>query len=628
MSTLSAGKADTAHRSWWGELCYPAFALLCGLALLAWRHETLAMPPYQDQAAGYWTEAAFLADTGFDYYRLRYLERHYMDEVPGPRSYMVSVWPTLLAVLMRVFPDPAVNIVVARLFSFALGGALLALLHVLLRARLGAGHALWPVLVLATTPAFVTQVELMGLDVPLTVVMLLSAWALTAERFQTAALLGLLAFFIKATGQIMNLVGLAYCLLLLAGGPNWERTYRRRLLLGSAANLALFGLEECVLLWGDTSAALMALAPWPAILKPPRAIWVTTPDLAVLLGVSLLGFLLFLWSYFGAAGTNRDGAVWQRAAWAKVLRAEPLLAISALLVVGLLLMSRLVMYMPRYFFCGMPFLTCLWAITWLGRLRLQRLVQIALLGLVAFNLANADGRYFPSIAAWGHAEFAAVPTYAPRTCAFSERSREYLADHRATVELARKLAASAGKRPVFAESPLHFLLTNPRLGYVDRSLDSHDAVEFELALQQLLEIYGTGAEARTRPDPVFVRLLQTRTTLPGPQAADRVVWHDDLEPPMTAYVKRIPADARGNPQRLVEWFLDETWQTDWPAARLHERLGFLLRTRRFDRLRSDLDDVARRHPTDASLQRLVADGRVAIAAAEGYHPAESPSAAR
>lgn len=592
-------------------------AICSSVLLLAWRWETLRLPPYQDQAAGYWTEASFLADSGFDYYGLRYVERHYMDEEPGPRSYMISVWPTLLALLMKATPDPQINVVVARLASFALAGCLLALVYALLRPRLGPLVPLLPVLALGTTPAFVTQVELMGLDVPLTVVMLLSAWALTKERFQTAAILGLLAFFIKATGQLMNLVGLAYCLLLLiGGGSNWESSFRRRVMWGAATNVALFALEECILLWGDTSAATMALGSWPSLLKPPLAIWITTPDLAILMALSGVGLIIYLRRSFRERGLNRLSDLFKRATWGTLVRSEPLLTTSALFVVGLLLMSRLVMYIPRYFFCGMPFLTCLWAITWLAGRGPQWLVRAALLCLVGFNLLNAEGRYFPSLADWGRAEFAVVPSYAPRTCALSERSREYLADQRATIELARVLEQSHTERPIFAESPLHFLFINSRLGYVSRPLESYDAVEYELALRQLVDVYGSQPDAHSRPDPIFVRLMQTRTTLPGPAIIDSEIWHDDLQPPLVAYVKRIPPEVRGDSRKLVEWFLDETWRPDWPVARLQERVGYLLNTRRFDRLRSELSEAERHHPDDAELKQLVADYRAALREAE------------
>lgn len=604
-------------------------AICSSALLLAWRWETLRLPPYQDQAAGYWTEASFLANSGFDYYGLLYVERHYMDEEPGPRSYMISVWPTLLALLMKAIPDPQINVVVARLASFALAGCLLALAYALLRQRIGAVLALLPVLVLGTTPAFVTQVELMGLDVPLTVVMLLSAWALTQERFQTAAILGLLAFFIKATGQLMNLVGLAYCLLLLiGGGSDWEPSFRRRVILGAATNVALFALEESILLWGDTSAALMAMASWPSLLKPPLAIWITTPDLAILMALSGVGLILYLKRYFRERGLNRLSSVLQRDAWGTLIRGEPLLTTSAVLVVGLLLMSRLVMYIPRYFFCGMPFLTCLWAITWLAVPSPRWPIRAALLCLVGFNVLNAEGRYFPSLADWGRAEFAVVPSYAPRTCALSERSREYLADQRATIELARLLEQSHAERPIFAESPLHFLFINPRLGYVSRPLESYDAVEYELALRQLADVYGSQPDARSRPDPIFVRLMQTRTTLPGPTIVDSEIWRDDLQPPLVAYVKRIPQEVRGDSRKLAEWFLDETWRPDWPVARLHERVGYLLNTRRFDRLRRELADAVRHHPENAELQHLVADCQVALSEAERAATADAATKAR
>jgi hypothetical protein len=61
-----------------------SLTLLAALAVARW--DIIDSPPYYDFALGLFTEANYLVETDFDYYRLRYFEKVGNDG--GPRVYM------------------------------------------------------------------------------------------------------------------------------------------------------------------------------------------------------------------------------------------------------------------------------------------------------------------------------------------------------------------------------------------------------------------------------------------------------------------------------------------------------------------------------------------------------------
>ena len=79
--------------------CGRIVAIMFFITVARW--EIIDSPPYYDFAIGIWPEAQFLADTNFDYHRLRYEENHALDVQGGPRSYITSVIPRLLSLLLQ-----------------------------------------------------------------------------------------------------------------------------------------------------------------------------------------------------------------------------------------------------------------------------------------------------------------------------------------------------------------------------------------------------------------------------------------------------------------------------------------------------------------------------------------------
>ena len=582
-----------------------AGALLFGVVIAGWRWETLTLPPWQDQAVGLWAEADYLVESGFDYWSLRYKVPHYLDVPSGPRSYMISVLPTLVAIVMLVAPSPWHTSVILHAASFIFGGLLLALAFEAWRPRVGVGAALALCAALATTPVWITQVELAGMDLPLGLCTLLALGCLSRGACVTAAVAAAAAFACKASGQLVLMAGLAYLTISLLLGGEQEPGARRRQLLGLAAHGSVLVLSMVLVRWGDTTWAQRFSTAWPDALRLRHAMWTTTPDILCLL---ILSSTMLLASLFrGVTRMMRDcggtsGIVGQaRRAW----RGDPLRAASILMVAGFFASHSFYIYIPRYIFAVLPAIYCLALPRQLSSRVATHALTAAACGLCLLNLMNARGGLFPRLPRSDAAEFAFAPSFTPRSCMLLERSREYLPEHRATMQTIAWLSAHCADRPLLVENPFLFLLTRPRLGYVTLPFEAYDAGVFA----QALESYCRLAQQPPNRRPLLVWYGESRVTLPPPDEAN-VIYSDRLDPPLIVYRKEPLAEAAMEPRALEDWYLNATWDPTWINDRLRQRLPFLYSTGREERALSEAAQAIIWDPRDPDLiqlQREIAD---------------------
>jgi hypothetical protein len=605
-------------------------SLMIGMILLTWRNETLNQPPFQDQAVGYWAEASYLARTGFDYYRLLYQENHYMDTVSGPRSYMISIVPTAVAVLMRLSTEPMTAIIWSRLISFVFGGFIVYQVFSMMIPRLGRWNSFLLTTAMATLPAFITQIELIGMDVPLAAAILVSMLYLIRHQFVLSGIWSFIAFSIKATGQLMSLVAITYLLLQLLPSRGSRRQETRTLLAAAlVGNVALFIVESMIIGWGDTSVKYLAVDPWPAILKPYFSMAALTPDVGIILVVATVSVVRFLMaeSLFGNrerdlggdgrsdsedVGNRSSGSIGLSVVDAGLPKSigplefigrfqeDRLLAVSSIFVVGLMASSFLYIYTPRYVFCAIPPLFMLLGIGGLQARESAGSMKWILMALIGWNLWNADGRFLPSVPEYGRADFEETPGLTARSCVFVERSREYLVDHWSTQEAIRRIEREWRDHPVFAPVVFRFLLEDPRLGHVRQKVNVRDATVFEFMIEEFVSLYGP-ASSNEGLSPVFVWYAHSRATVPPMAAGDELIYQDQIEPTLQVYSKRVPAEVKKSRRQLEEWFLDQTWDETWVVARVLERFNYLRRTGRMDRLRRELAQALRERPNDPVL---------------------------
>ena len=525
-----------------------AFLLAWG-ALVAWRHEVLPLPPYYETAMGLFREADFLVDTHFDYERLR--SREPPSNEGGAHSYVVSALPTLLALLMMVSPTPITTSVVAHLFSFAAAAVMVVALVWLVARRSNPWYGAAIAAAVITTPLVITQVELIGMDVPMAACVLLGVAAVVEARYALAALACLSAFFMKSTGLIASVAIILYLASAwstsrLAKGNHCAvdsiRVGRHGLLLGAFWNILALLAGVGIYAWGGIHSRLMRVGfadDWIA------HAWRVCPDLLVLAIVTvLLGFTTLgrrLWQ------ARQAGVPWLAIArdW---LFCDAALPLALLLVIGDLAAMRLYarVFVIRYVLLAVPFLYLLLA-TIVYRPRLGRWNLVLPVALVALNVYNADGRLFPD--AGGHV----------RHCAPLERSREYLEDHRSQIAAMRALAAQDDAVPVLAGYPFSHYLSFPRLGYVEKPLSGYATMP--IVVPTFRSVYQLLRDQPRRLVLISVDNPSHRVGsvyTPPPAPGDHVLYDDHQASPLVIYEKDLSQKA-AQAGELENWYLVNLW---------------------------------------------------------------------
>lgn len=462
---------DLAARREWRLALVGAALLAMGLV---YRHgPMLDAPPFEEQAAGLWTEADWLVDHGFDYRRLRYGEAHFMDPEAGPRAYMISLLPSALAVAMKASSSATETVVMAHLGAFALTAGILVLIMALLTPRVGAFRALLASSVFVTTPLVATQVEMVGMEIPLLFFVMLAAWLLDRGWRRGAAVATFAAFLMKSTGLLATLA-----VLILAFGQRLRRRADSdtRPRLPIALPLALLVIEGLLIAWGDTTASHRAnvrnLFGGAGGLLDIRMIHVWAPDLALamaaLVGLTVIGLI---------------GGAFRRSSDAPNVRVNAAEAFGVILTVLILIAGANYILTPRYLALTAPFIVIGVTVA-LARLAdrapLGRVgSSVVLAGWLAINVANADGRLFPAIDRIHARNFETMAFAHRRASVILERSLEYretlAAMRRATRSLGESVAASEKKgTPATAllGYPFWWYATKPRLGYVEAPLSA------------------------------------------------------------------------------------------------------------------------------------------------------------
>ncbi|MBX7165286.1 MAG: tetratricopeptide repeat protein [Pirellulales bacterium] len=544
-SAASDATAGRTARRWW----HPWAA--CGaiwLAIIAVRFEVIAAPPYFECVTGLWNEASYLADTQFDYLRLRYHETYV--GAGGPRAYMVSALPTLIAWFMRSLPDAASVFVACHLLEFLAAAVTVFLVYRLLTPRTGALVAAACAAALWTTPQFSTQTDMLGMDLPT------ACWSVTAcalicrGRPVLAAGACLGAFLMKPAGMLITVVAIAYQVLALFGNAAAEpkRSALRR--LGALAALALaLAVQTIAYRWSGIDEQLLALVASAHPLRALAGSVVICPDLV------LLSIAVCLAALFVAARAARD--IWRnpaaprgaaRLAWAL----NRLLTLQPELVFALLLMPAFVAALvrfgypaPRYYTLLVPFLWVAAGVL-LRQLVTARVAVALIVGMIVVNLANWNGRLFPRLE--GPAAYARG----------NDRSHEYLQDLRSTQAACRAIERSANA-PIVAGHPFPYLLSNPWFGYVSRPLAGYSLNASTLAgFPTAVTLF------RDRPaELVFVSLSNVyyaggmmRVPKPGPD--DPVLYANDDPSPLIVFRQRPPGPASDN-GAYDRWLIEQLW---------------------------------------------------------------------
>lgn len=554
---------------------------------------TLSVPPYEDQANGMWHEAAYLAQSNFDYYSLRYNESHYFFGGQN-RHYMISLLPTLLAVMMKLLPNAESVIVCWRLLGMLFAAVVAVQTYHLARHRSSVAIALLLVGMLFTTPSFLVQVDLAGMELPCIAFALGAAWYVPRERYVAAAVASLFSFLMKATGGLVTMALIAYLAVLIGLGQRSRKHWT-----GLASAAAVLGVQLTMLRIGDDTALFRATFPWPDMLKLPAAIY-WCPDVVVVVLATAAITSVFVVSWLVNAGRPRD--------WLRVLRdvamdrppALSLAAFNGILIVGNLLSMVPYVFIPRYFALGLVLTYVNLGLLLPGKSRISAVATPVLVVAIWFNLCNLHGQFFPPVESANPTEFATQPLYYARFCAFSERSLEYIPDQESTHRAIRLIEERFRDHPIFIDRPLWIFLTRPFLGVVRTPPD--DVYLGEVFLDNIREFRKRVLADPDGKDFVFVVVGKGRTRFVQPEQSDEILYDDKLSPPLMVYRvdrSRLPKTARA----IEDWYLDHSWSPEFAMCRALERQEFLVEGGRVGRAMEEFREAQILHPKEDRFYR-------------------------
>ncbi|MGE0535634.1 MAG: tetratricopeptide repeat protein [Pirellulales bacterium] len=537
-----------------------ALALGVVFALLAtWRFEVLALPPYYASSMSVFRESGQLADASFDFRRVR--DDRALDGKPTAEFDRPSIVPAALALLMLATPSPRAALVLAHLLSIAVAALIVVGMQRLLSPPTDRLYA-WIVSAAAvTTPLVLAQVEMMGTEVLLTATAVLASLAIVKARFGLAALAAMAAFLVTPWGMIVTFAGLAFSTIafVLRTTPGelpatGSSSAARRIAGRGMALHSLVLLVQLAVYWGNRGPRQL-----PVVMAPTHwfnEVCLLCPDVGLLAVATLAVSAAALTRQRGrtSSGSWPAAAASIRSVLQRTVAHDPLPLSSAMLVVGTaaVIYSQGPAFEVRRVLLLVPFVY-LW-FGWLVYRRSHRRLSLGVpIVLLLLNLANLDGRWFPT------------PQPARRSGDSWQRSREYLAELRSHVTAMRELAKAAASMPVVAAYPFTHYLSFPRLGYVDRPLSGYSAMPLRgTGFRQAVELF------RDHPRQLVLVYCENLSLVgqiatPPPAAGDPIVFACDQPAPLTVFerdLRLLDGDADG----LDRWYIDHLWAANVAGA--------------------------------------------------------------
>lgn len=512
----------------------PAARWLVGLFgvfvfLLAWKARQLDSPPYNEYVEAIWTEAVFLAETDFDYRRLFFEESQI--EAGGVRSYSVCIMPSMMAVLIRSF-SPRVSIILYHLFVLACASLVITWTYSRLRRHVPPVWALGATAGTFTIPLFNTQLEMLGLELPVTVGVLLVARFIDARRWVPAALASGLCFFLKPSAAPIIPATFAYMVLVLAVRRRPFRTADRSLYAGLITSaIVAFGVALAIR-FGTRGAHIVASEWWTAPLVTVFFWFLMSPYFFILIPIlAIRALAIYFPNTKARRGPIRTPIRWlrrARGAFRVGSARRPDLVFAWLFTVFLLGASLLFLFTARYLVAALPMTAVILADAIVPRRGRATFGVVILALLLVHNVTGAGGALL-------------LPLFPHdvRTWSFPERSLEYRSDHASTIAAARYLETAHTGEPVLVGKLFTHILSSPAFGFVSAPpigytvMDHYSLGRFRNLLHLLED----------RPPSILIVSATTgEYRFPEPGPADEILYHDNLTPPLVIYRKRFPPE--------------------------------------------------------------------------------------
>ena len=421
-----------------------ACLLIAGaLAVRYW--PVLTYPVYWDTIFGSFAEAIWLKEHSFDY-ALLWQQPGYQDY--GPAVYLISILPSLYAVLLSA-TTPTVTFILLRCLNFIGIGIVVVASYRLLSASRQQWHKIVAVIVLAGLvchPMYSGQIAAINMEIATSVTSFIAGALMIRGRYAWACIAATLAFFVKQAGLVVCMANLAFAILVMVTDSR-----RRWSVLAAGLIPVVIGLVVLQLAPDLSAGTIGDLPDFGRQLFRIRNFY---PDL-----VFLLGFIAVIMTAKGALVIGRRGNRTRRTVslLRVLLHRDPVTLYALIYVSGLVMIF--VFYMgplPRYWSWGLPFIYLLFARSLVAWFRPRHAaIAIAVIWLAA-SIVNTNGALYPD-----------RPLQLGQQL---ERSNEYLHDIDILMAVSTELENNYYGDAIIAGSPYVQILTSPDFGYVTKPL--------------------------------------------------------------------------------------------------------------------------------------------------------------
>ncbi len=173
------------------------FGLSVFIFLLITKYEVLFLPPYGDAIGGPFAEAIWLSRHHFDYVGLF----HQPDYAQGgPRVYLFSIYPTYLAIGMKILRNPVVFLIVFHQIVFLMISSVASMLRQASRKVFSDSTAMLVTILFLFMPLVQSQTESLNMEPPCVFFVMLSAYFLIQKKIARSSLAAIGAVLVKGTG--------------------------------------------------------------------------------------------------------------------------------------------------------------------------------------------------------------------------------------------------------------------------------------------------------------------------------------------------------------------------------------------------------------------------------------------
>ncbi len=181
------------------SLTFKRFALCVFLFLIVSKFNVLFYPPYGDAIGGPFIEGWWLAKHNFDYVQLFHQPGY---NFGGPKVYMFSIYPTYLAILLKLIPYTKAFLVVNHLIVYLMAALTVAFTREIILRDHDTRVATLTSLVLLALPIFQSQTEAINMELPYLFFSIISVYFLTFKRMGKALFFAFIATLVKGHGLL------------------------------------------------------------------------------------------------------------------------------------------------------------------------------------------------------------------------------------------------------------------------------------------------------------------------------------------------------------------------------------------------------------------------------------------